>query len=204
VLVRLRSSLTRQAAVPHGMKDLLQHIPVSVAELRGAWTLASLDSVLATMPELLTLSITEGALTAVPPPQVWSGLTRLASLNLGYNQISVWDPDALVPLNGTLEALSMVQNKLRKITPETFRATQMLSTLDLSDNYLEVLPTGMLKHTPRLSTLTIASNNLITLEPLCKWSLVGGRRGGGVSQKADDRMWPSDFGVTFSIGRRHL
>lgn len=172
VFVRLRSSVTRRAAVPHGMTDLLQRITVTTAELRGAWTLASLVSVLAPMPTLLTLSITEGALTAVPPPQVWSGLTRLESLNLGYNQISAWDPDALAPLNSTLETLVMTQNKLREITPETFRSTQKLLTLDLSDNFLETLPTGLLKHTPRLSTLTIVNNNLITLESLCRWSVV--------------------------------
>ncbi|XP_072948451.1 uncharacterized protein [Epargyreus clarus] len=111
------------------------------------------------LEHLSTLNLT--GLVEVPAG-AFSGLPNLEKLILGGHTIKHINEEAFINLTGLFD-LYLKTNALKSLPPMLLRPTPRLTSLEVSDPHLQLLPREALRHLKMLSTVKITNENMSEL-----------------------------------------
>ena len=111
------------------------------------------------LTDLKELRLTGNKQLLALPSGVFSGLTKMETLNLGNNRIPALRAEAFSGLSA-LETLNLERNRLPALPAGVFSGLTKLKTLSLSANLLTAFPAGMFSGLAELETLDLGGNDL--------------------------------------------
>ncbi len=104
------------------------------------------------------------------PPGLFSDLTRLSSLLLGYDRVETIPP-GLFSNNRQLQYLSLSEGRLSSLPAGAFQSLGELERLELEGNELDALPPGVFRGLESLERLTLHRNRIRTFGEGVFWDL---------------------------------